>query len=86
MLRRKKSRAERDLQVPAVITELLLFATTIKQWLYISKVSPTILVLHAVSQPVHHTEGTDVQETLNRKCHLFLPGYDWHHSTAPCAQ
>lgn len=84
MLRRKKSRAERDLQVLAVITELLLFATTVKQWLYVSK--RTILVLHAVSQPVHLTEGTDVQETLIRKCHLFLPGYDWHHSTAPCAQ
>lgn len=56
-----------------------------KKRLYVSKVSPTILVLHAVSQPVHPTEGTDVQETLIRKYHLFLPGYDWHRSTAHCS-
>lgn len=85
MLKRKKSRAERDLQVPAVITELLLSVTTVKKRLYVSKVSPTVLVLHAVSQPVHPTEGTDVQETLIRKHHLFLPGYDWHRSAAHCS-
>lgn len=85
MLKRKKSRAERALQVTVVMTELLLFVTTVKKRLYVSKVSPTILVLHAVSQPVHPTEGTDVQETLIRKYHLFLPGYDWHRSTAHCS-
>lgn len=58
-----------------------------KKRLYVSKVSPTVLVLHAVSQPVHPTEGTDVQETLIRKYHLFLPGYDWHRmsGTAHCS-
>lgn len=54
MLRRKKSRAERDLQVLAVTTELLLIATTVKKkqktkkkLLYVSKTSPTILGLRA---------------------------------------
>lgn len=56
MLRRKKSRAERDLQVLAVTTELLLIATTVKKkkkLLYVSKTSPTILGLRAPACALH---------------------------------